>query len=127
MVIRKSAALLAASMLVWSGVTVQAASAAPPSVREASIPFVSMGSINDWRADGSRGLYVQDQQRRWYYARLMGPCTDLPFANAIGFETRGPNRLDRFSTVIVRGQRCVFQSFVASAGPPAKAKKPHKG
>jgi hypothetical protein len=107
-----------------------AASAATPAVpagREASIPFVNTGSIRDWRADGTHGLYVQDLRNRWYYAELMGPCSDLPFANAVGFETRGIDTLDKFGTVIVRGQRCAFSSFVTSDGPPRKAKKDHKG
>lgn len=90
---------------------------------EASIPFVNHGGIHDWRADGTRGVYVQDQHRRWYYARLMGPCVDLPFANSIGFETRGVDTLDKFGTLVVRGQRCAIQSFALSAAPPAKHAK----
>lgn len=92
---------------------------------EVSIPFVNMGSIEDWRADGDSALYIQDVHRKWYHATLMGPCSDLPFANAIGIETRGVDTLDRFGTVIVRHQHCAIQSFVAS-GPPPKKPKPHK-
>lgn len=94
---------------------------------QASIPFVNMGSIRDWRADGNSALYIQDLQRRWYHATLMGPCADLPFANAIGIETRGVDTLDRFGTIFVHHQRCAIQSFVASAPPPKKAKAQKKG
>jgi hypothetical protein len=90
---------------------------------EASIPFVNHGGVWNWQADGSHGLYVQDRQHNWYYARLMGNCFDLPFANAVGFETRGIDTLDRFGTLVVRGQRCPITSLTHSAGPPAKAKK----
>jgi hypothetical protein len=53
----------------------------------------------------------------------MAPCQDLPFANAIGFETRGTSDFDRFSTIVVRGQRCPVPSVVKSGAPPKKAHK----
>ena len=90
---------------------------------EASIPFAS-SSINNWQADGSDALYIQDLRRQWYRATLIGPCTELPFATAVGFDAgRALNTLDRFSTIVVRGQRCPLTSLVTSAPPPAKAKK----
>lgn len=87
---------------------------------QASIPFVNHGGIRDWRADGTDTLYVQDRGRNWYRAELLGPCLDLPFAQAIGFETRGVDRFDRFSTVRVRGERCAVTSLVKSDPPPPK-------
>ena len=117
---RSWAAFLAVSLLIGGGNA--AADTGRPARGEASIPFVNHGVWN-WQADGSRGVYVQDQHRRWYYARLMSNCFDLPFAQAIGFETRGIDTLDRFGTVIVGGQRCPITSFTQSDGPPAKAKK----
>ena len=53
----------------------------------------------------------------------MAPCTDLTFATVIGFETKGVNRLDKFGSVVVSGQRCPLSSFVASGPPPPKAKR----
>ncbi len=100
-----------------------AAAAAParaPAQAQASIPFVNHGGIRDWRAGDADTLYVQDRGRTWYRAELMGPCLDLPFAQAIGFETRGVDRFDRFSTIQVRGQRCAVQSLVRSDPPPPK-------
>ena len=99
----------------------QAADAAP-AAQETSIPFIDMGGIRDWQAIDDNALYVQDVARKWYLAKLMGPCTDLSFATTIGFETKGVNRLDRFGAVVVNGQRCPLTSFVASDGPPRKAK-----
>lgn len=115
--------LLATATLVAANPAFAADATAKPV--EASIPFVNMGSIQNWRADGDSALYIQDAHRKWYHATLMGPCTDLPFANAIGIETRGIDTLDRFGTIVVRHQRCAIQSFVAS-GPPPKKSKPHK-
>jgi opacity protein-like surface antigen len=90
---------------------------AAPSVPQASIPFVNHGGIRDWRAADHDTLYVQDQRRNWYRAELFAPCLDLPFAHAIGFETRGIDRFDRFSSIRVRGQRCAVQSLVRSEPP----------
>lgn len=114
------AAFLALPMLIAGGTAV----ASPGSAhRDASIPFVNHGGIRDWRADGSHGIYVQDQQRNWYYARLMGPCTDLSYVDRIGFETRGADTLDKFGALVVRGQHCQIEQFTRSGAPPAKAKK----
>lgn len=102
------------------------AAAAPhtgPPAREASIPFVDSGSIYTWQVVGRNTLYVQDVQRNWYRASLMGPCLDLPFADAIGFDARGTNSFDRFSSIRVRGHTCPLTSLVASGAPPKKAKQ----
>jgi hypothetical protein len=92
---------------------------------EASIPFVNLGSsIRDWHADGTRGIWVQDAHRQWYYAKLTAPCLGLDFAVRVGFETRGPDTLDRFSTLVVPGEgRCAFQSFTKSEAPAGKRDK----
>lgn len=90
---------------------------------DASIPFVNHGGIRDWRDDGRDAIYLQDQRGQWYRATFMSPCNDLPFANAVGFETRGIDTFDKFGAVIVRGQRCTVTSFVKSAPPPKKADK----
>jgi hypothetical protein len=90
---------------------------------QASIPFIQYGSIRDWRADNDRGLWIQDDRRRWYYAKLMGPCFGLDFATRIGFDTRSPGTFDRFSAIIVPHEgRCAVQSIVASDPPPRKQK-----
>lgn len=90
---------------------------------EASIPFVRHGGIRDWEADRSRGLWIQDVHRNWYYARLMGTCWRLNFATSLGFETRPIDTFDRFSAIIVPRQgRCTVQSLTESDGPPRKHK-----
>jgi hypothetical protein len=119
------AALFAATGLVMTGsvaLAQPAGQASPVAGTEAAIPFVDMGGIRDWQAADDSHLYVQDIRRNWYLAKLSVPCTDLPLATAIGFETKGLNQLDRFGTVIVRGQHCPMSSFVASGPPPAKAR-----
>ena len=106
--------------------TAGTAIAAPlPQPREASIPFANHGGIYNWQTVDRDTLYVQDNHRRWYRAELMGNCFDLDFAQAIGFRTNPSGNFDRFSDVIVRGERCPLKSFVASDPPPKRAKKRH--
>lgn len=101
-----------------------AASAEPaPASQEARIPFVNHGGIRDWRAADGDTLYVQDSRRRWYRAELMHDAIGLPFAWTIGFETRGVDSFDRFSTVVVDGQRIPVRSLVRVDGPPPKREK----
>jgi len=95
-----------------------------PAPEEASIAFADHGSIQNWRADGDDAIYVQGNGRQWYRATLMSPCPELPFAEALGFETRGTGSFDRYATLIVRGQRCPLQSLVRSGPPPRKTAKP---
>jgi hypothetical protein len=68
---------------------------------------------------------VQDVHRDWYYAKLLGPCIGLDFAQSIGFETRATSTLDKFAAIVVPDEgRCQFMSFTKSdAPPPKKAKK----
>lgn len=84
---------------------------------ESSIVFPSDSSIRNWRADDGRGVWIQDRGGDWYYGAFAGYCRDVDFAHAIGVETRGASRLDRFAAIIVRGERCPLASFVTSAPP----------
>lgn len=109
-----------------AGFAAQAEEATALKKPEATIPFANQRTaIRDWQADGQEGLYVQDVHRDWYYAKLLGPCIGLDFAQSIGFETRGANSLDKFSSIVVPDEgRCQFMSFTKSdAPPPKKAKK----
>lgn len=91
---------------------------------EASIPFPSESTIRNWRADRERGIWIEDRRGNWYYGRFAGICRDLEFSHAIGIDAPGAGRLDRFATVIVRGDRCALTSFVHAAPPTGvKAKK----
>lgn len=95
-----------------------------PKPIEVEIPFARFGGVQDWSADGSRGIYIRGQgQDQWYYGKLMGPCSGLPFATAIGIEQDARDVVDRYTTIIVEGQRCSLNSFVMSEPPPNQRKK----
>jgi len=96
--------------------------------KETTIPFMDSVGLYSFHADGDHGVWLQDQQRRWYYAETLGSCTGLRFAVRIGVDTRfGGNQLDRTGTLLVDHQRCPLTSLVASNGPPPKPKKAKKG
>ena len=95
--------------------------------KETSIPFVGTIGLYNFDARDDQGVYLQDQQRRWYYARINGVCTGLPYADRIAVDTRfGGSQLDRTGTLLVGGRRCAIDSLTASNGPPPRAKKPKK-
>ena len=88
---------------------------------QASIAFPDR-NIDDWRANGRKGLWIR-AQRKWYYAELFLPCDELPWAQAIGFGTGGAVSFDRYSFIVVRGQRYPLRSLTVSAPPPKPEKK----
>ena len=90
---------------------------------ESSIVFPSDSTIRNWQADRGRGIWIEGRRGEWYYGTFAGFCRDVDFAQAIGVETRGAGRLDKFASIIVRGERCMLSSFVTSAPPSSKAER----
>jgi Family of unknown function (DUF6491) len=80
-------------------------------------------AIRSYEPDGNDGLWIQDQKRRWYYAKMLGPCNELNFAQAIGFDNRGSAYLDKFTRIYVRGDQCALESFVTAEAPPSKKER----
>ncbi len=115
---------LAAALLPLSGAVADEPAKAPRALGvESSIVFPNNSSIRNWRADRDRGIWVEGRRGEWFHGTFAGICRDLDFANAIGVDTRGASRLDRFATILVRGERCQLTSFVSSAPPPSKKDK----
>lgn len=128
---RLSATLLAlgAAAALGAGMAAAEGSAVPIPAGETSIPFVDHRNIRDWQADKQQGIWIQDQRRNWYYARLMAPCIGLDWALAVGFVTGGASgQLDKFSSIVVPDEgRCQITSLTRSeAPPPSVKKKKHK-
>ncbi|MGL3819924.1 DUF6491 family protein [Sphingopyxis sp. R3-92] len=115
--------LLAAALLPLGAAAAEPAKAERALGVESSIVFPSDSSIRNWRADRDRGIWIQDRRGDWYYGTFAGFCRDLDFAQVIGVDTRGISRLDRFASIVVRGERCQLSSFVTSAPPPTKKER----
>ncbi|SEH17788.1 hypothetical protein SAMN05428974_2361 [Sphingopyxis sp. YR583] len=115
---------LAAMLLPLSAAAATEPAAEPRALGvESSIVFPSDSTIRNWQADRDRGIWIRGRGNDWYYGTFAGFCRDLDFAQAIGFETRGAGRLDKFSSIVVRGERCQLSSFVTSPPPPSKAER----
>lgn len=102
-----------------------AAALAPAAAKEARIPFASM--VRDFRAEDRHTIYLR-AGRDWYRGAFAAPCEELPWAWNLAFDTGpGSSAIDRFATVIARGERCRLSSLVKIEGePPATAKKPER-
>jgi hypothetical protein len=119
-----SALALAMSVAAAPALSSAAEKHTGPKPIEAEIPFARFGGVQDWHADGSRGIYIRGRgQDQWYYGTLMGPCSGLPFATTIGIEQDARDVIDRYSSIIVEGRRCALNSFVMSEPPPSQRKK----
>ena len=101
----------------------QAVKAEEAAKAEVAIPFVNHGGVRDWQVAGDDKIYIQASGGKWYLATLATSSPDLAFATAIGFETKGVDRLDRFGSVVVAGNRSPLASLVESGPPPPKPKK----
>ena len=79
--------------------------------------------IRNFRAESRDVVWLEDRSRNWYRAELIGPCFDLPFAQAIGIDTRGSSNFDRFSAIVVGRDRCQLTSLTRSGKPPKRGGK----
>ncbi len=91
-----------------------------PRTAEASIPFANHGGVYTWEVESGGAIWFQDNHKHWYRATLMGSAFDLPFAEAIGIDTRPGGSLDRWGAIIVKGRRYQIATFIAMPGPPPK-------
>ena len=99
------------------------AAAAKPG--QAQIPFAASRGIRSFHAESDETVYLEDRRGRWYRAELAGTCLGLRWALAIGYDTRGGASFDRFSAILVDGQRCPLVSLTRSEKPERRrGKKP---
>ncbi len=118
-------AMAALAFTVSGGVQAaeQAVQAEQAAKADTYIPFVNRSGVRDWQVAGDDKIYIQASGGKWYLATLAVSSPDLAFATAIGFETKGIDRLDRFSSIVVAGTRYPLASLVESGPPPPKPKK----
>lgn len=81
------------------------------------LSFADMGGILNFKPNGDEGIYIEGRNREWYYAQFFAPCYDLRFHEQIGFVIDSTGDLDRFSSILVGGQRCYFKSFERTDKP----------
>jgi Family of unknown function (DUF6491) len=117
-------------LALFGALTVTAAPANEPKPRapgvEASIPFANHGGIQNFDAVDDDVLMIEDRHHNWYRAELFGPCQGLRFANRIGFITKGTSSFDKFSQILVDGEKCQVRSFVTAAKPLSRKERKAK-
>jgi hypothetical protein len=75
--------------------------------------------LRNWLADGERGIWIQANDLRWFYARFAHACHGLSATNSLVLDTGGSDTIDSNSAVLVPGSgRCTMRSFAPSDGPP---------
>ncbi len=98
-----------------------------PGVASRGTPLGEIGRIRDWRADGTTGVYVESDSRRWYHATFVSPCSLLSSAGHIDFRTAPPFPIDTFDAIQIRDVVCYFKSLEEVPGPAdTAAPKPAK-
>jgi hypothetical protein len=122
----KSFALFNAAMIAGVLLAPASAEGKAKNSADARIPFVNHGGIRDWMAPDDHTLYIQGTGNRWFKAETMGTCQGLRFADRVGFDTGAVDTFDRFSSIVVRGQKCQISSLVQVPGPPSGKGKHHK-
>jgi len=95
----------------------------PPAGDQTAIPFVDLGNVYNFEVESPQIVYLEDRSRHWYRAELANDCIDLPYANRIGIDTHGGNRVDQFAELIVDGQGCRIASLTRSEKPDLRHKK----
>lgn len=86
--------------------------------KNVTIPFVNHGNIETFQAVDHKALLIADRHRHWYKATFFGPCTPLDASTwAVGFVTSPGGTVDKFSAIIVDGQRCWFKDLQEVPAP----------
>jgi hypothetical protein len=109
-------------LLLAAALAAAAAPALAAKTSEVSIPFANHGGIRDWRADGSKGMWIQAASGRWFYTSFSSQCTTLPFALGVKFIPEPSGDLSRWSSIrLAHNERCFFRTLQPSDAPPQKA------
>ena len=84
-----------------------------------SIPFVNLGGISSWEADGEEAIYIEDSHGNWYRAEFWADCLPLNYTTRVQFLPDVSGRLDRNSAIRVNGEECRFRSLERAQDPGA--------
>lgn len=114
------AACLLSALLGLAGAAEQIPVPARQLAAETGIPFANRGGILDWQVEDDATLLIQDRQGQWYRARLLSPAYYLPYSHDLGFATGPSGILEKFDSVVVRGQKYPIVSLVRTEAPLSK-------
>ena len=121
--IRNASRGVALGVLI-AAVPLFAAAGSAPSAKnaEASIPFANHGGIREWRADGSKGMWIEAASGHWFYASFSSQCNTLTSAIGLKFVPEPSGVLSRWSSIrLEHNERCFFRTLQPSDAPPKQA------
>ena len=85
---------------------------------EVSIPFANNGGIRDWRADGTKGMWIEEAGGHWFYASFSSQCPTLQSAMGVKFVPEPGGALSRWSSIrLQHDERCFFRNLQPSNAP----------
>ena len=122
------AALAAMTASAWAQTEQAEQAEAPPVtfnvIEEDVRVYFADTRLRDYQVGRDDSLLLRAGANRWYRATVWEPCaSDLRWAyNAIGFDLRPSGTLDKFSSVIVRGNRCAIRTLdrIERPGPETR-------
>ncbi len=78
------------------------------------------GAIRSWQALDDRTLLIESYGKKTYVATFFSRCPWIRSAYRVGFVSRGPYALDRFTKVVFPdGNSCTFNSLKPYVKPEA--------
>lgn len=97
----------------------------PHSGERSDIIFATHDGIRTFTpARDSRGVYLQDNRKNWYFASFYTRCENLDFSFGVGFKTfGGSSNLSRGDTIYAGHEQCRIADLVRSGPPPEKPRK----
>jgi hypothetical protein len=107
-------ALTACAFAAAQNVAVAGEEAAAPAftIIDADAYIPATREITQFEVLNADTILLRTGINRWYAAELSGSCGRAArFEHAIGIDTPGGGRIDRFATLIVDGRRCAIQSL----------------
>jgi hypothetical protein len=116
--------LLPAALIVGACGVAAAAEIArqPPAPAALSPGSFEVQSVRQWRADGTRGLWLEIAGGRWLYATFRSPCADLPASVSARFQWALGNDMQLGAAVkTAAGSECAVSRIheVKAAGSTA--------
>jgi hypothetical protein len=92
---------------------------------DVSISSANTGGIREWRADGSKGMWIEAASGHWFYASFSSQCTTLQSSIGVKFVPELSGALSRWSSIRLQNdQRCFFRTLQPSSAPPKQFKSP---
>lgn len=114
---RKITVALLVSMLATGANVSNSSCAAENAAQPATVWFAKVGDLLSWQPVGHDAVLLETSRGGWLRADFTAPCRDLPFTFSISLVSEPNGHLDRYSSILVDGQRCWFRDVRQDSAP----------